>query len=94
MRVWDATRRSTYFRAMSKYLPPKIRAELICLVCEEYSAKKEYDTAAWKSLASKVRHAKIAGQHQTCISVHLDGLCERLNQEFAEPPIRRAVLTK
>ena len=36
----------------------------------------------------------LAGQHETCISVHLDGLCERLNQEFAEPPIRRAVLTK
>lgn len=94
MRVWDTTRRSTYFRAMSKYLPPRIRAELICLVCEEYSAKKEYDTAAWKSRASTVRHAQIAGQHQTCISVHLDGLCERLNQEFAEPPIQRAVLTK
>lgn len=94
MRVWDSTRRSTYFRAMSKYLPPRTRAELICLVCEEYSAKKEYDTAAWTSLAARVRQAKIPGQHQTCISIHVDGLCERLNEVLAEPPTERAMLTK
>jgi hypothetical protein len=94
MRVWDSTRRSTHFRAMSRYLPPRIGAELICLVCEEYSVKKEYDTAVWKSLAAKVRQARIPGQHQTCISIHVDGLCERLNEVLAEPPIERAMLTK
>jgi oxalate---CoA ligase len=47
MRVWDTSRRSAYYRAMSKYLPPRIRAEMICLLCEEYSARKEFDSAPW-----------------------------------------------
>ena len=49
MQVWDSSRRSTYYRAMSKYLPSRMRAELINLLCEEYSSKREYDAAPWAS---------------------------------------------
>jgi acyl-CoA synthetase (AMP-forming)/AMP-acid ligase II/acyl carrier protein len=90
MRVWDTSRRSTYYRAMSKYLPPRIRAEMICLLCDEYSARKEYDAAPWHYLARKVWRGNIPGEHGTCITTHVDALCERLNEVLSE----QTVLTK
>src|SRR5258708_1090266 len=57
MRVWDVSRRTAYYRAMSKYLPPRIDAEVICLLSEEYATRKAYDPAAWKNLAERVRVA-------------------------------------
>jgi hypothetical protein len=63
-----------------------MRAELINLLCEEYSSKKEYDAAPWRHLARKVRHSSIPGEHATCITTHADALCERLNQVLEEQP--------
>jgi thioesterase domain-containing protein len=85
MRVWDTSRRSTYYRAMSRYLPPKIRSKVICLLCDEYSMKRGYDTAPWNRLAHDVRVDHIPGQHNTCITTYVDALAERLNEVLAEP---------
>jgi acyl-CoA synthetase (AMP-forming)/AMP-acid ligase II/thioesterase domain-containing protein/acyl carrier protein len=85
MRAWDASLRATYYRAMSKYLPPRIRAEIVCLLSDEYVGRKEYDAAPWKRLAPHVQSGRLPGQHNTCVSTHVGDLAERLNQEFAEP---------
>ena len=37
-------------------------------------------------LARKVRHSSIPGEHATCITTHVDALCERLNQVLEEQP--------
>jgi acyl-CoA synthetase (AMP-forming)/AMP-acid ligase II/thioesterase domain-containing protein/acyl carrier protein len=84
MQVWDTSRRSTYYRAMSKYLPSRIRAAMICLLCDEYFMKKGFETAPWKRLARDVRVDRIPGQHSTCITTHVDVLAERLNEVLAE----------
>jgi len=94
MRAWDSSLRTTYYRAMSQYVPSPIRAEITCLLSEEYSDEKEYDAAPWARLASSVRRGRLLGQHNTCVSTHLDVLAERLNEEFAEQPGRPAVLMK
>jgi hypothetical protein len=94
MRAWDSSLRTTYYRAMSQYVPSPIRAEITCLLSEEYSDKKEYDAAPWARLASSVRRGRLLGQHNTCVSTHLDVLAERLNEEFAEQSGRPAVLMK
>ena len=90
MRAWDSSQRTTYYRAMSNYLPHKLRAEITCLLCEEYSDGKEYDPAVWGHLAPSVQRGNLPGAHNTCVSTHLDVLAERLNQEFgartATPP--------
>ncbi len=85
MRAWDASLRTTYYRAMSKYLPPHIRADIVCLLSEEYVGRKEYDAAPWKHLAPHVQSGRLPGQHNTCVSTHVGDLAERLNREFAEP---------
>jgi len=83
MRIWDGSRRTTYYRAMSKYLPPRIRAEVICLLSEEYATRKAYDPAAWRHLAERVRADRIPGEHNTCVSRHVGDLAERMNQVLA-----------
>ncbi len=85
MRAWDASLRTTYYRAMAKYLPPRIRAEIVCLLSEEYVDRKEYDAAPWKRLSPHVQSGRLPGQHNTCVSTHVGELAERLNREFAEP---------
>jgi oxalate---CoA ligase len=70
----------TYNRAASRYLPPSIRAEVICLLSEECSTKMDRDAGPWRHLASSVRSEGIRGQHNTCISHHVAELAERLNR--------------
>jgi oxalate---CoA ligase len=94
MWVWDTSLQSTYYGAMSKYLPPRIRAAMICLLCDDYFVKNEYDTAAWKHLARDVRADRIAGQHGTCITTHVEILAERLNEVFAEQTAEQGALVK
>ena len=79
-RVWHTSLRATYLRAMSQYIPRKVRAEIICLVCEEYSAKKAYAASPWKRLATSVRSARTPGQHHTCVSRHVGELAACLNR--------------
>ena len=40
MEFTDTSRRTTYYRAMSKYVPRKIHAEVICLLSEEYAGRR------------------------------------------------------
>jgi hypothetical protein len=76
----DTSRRTTYYRAMSKYVPPRIRAEVICLLSEEYAGKKEYAIEPWKHLAPRVRSDGIPGEHHTCISRHVGELATCINR--------------
>jgi oxalate---CoA ligase len=80
MEFTDASRRTTYYRAMARYVPPRIRAELICLLSEEYAQKKEYSIEPWTRLAPKVRSQGIPGEHNTCISRHVGELAACINR--------------
>jgi acyl-CoA synthetase (AMP-forming)/AMP-acid ligase II/acyl carrier protein len=80
MPAWETSQRATYYRAMSQYIPPRIRAEIYCLLCEEVSAKKAYAAEPWKRLAANVRYARIPGQHNTCVSRHVEELAACLNR--------------
>ena len=83
MQIWDGSRRTVYYRAMSRYLPPRIDAEMICLLSEEYSTKKEYAAGPWRNLARSVRSDGIPGGHNTCISRHVGDLAACINKMMA-----------
>ncbi|MBS0526482.1 MAG: AMP-binding protein [Proteobacteria bacterium] len=76
---WNRSLHAMYYRAMSQYLPPKVRAEVVCLVCEEYSGKWGYQAQPWKPLCANVRHARIPGGHHTCVVDHMGELATCLN---------------
>jgi acyl-CoA synthetase (AMP-forming)/AMP-acid ligase II/thioesterase domain-containing protein/acyl carrier protein len=80
MRPWDESQRSTYFRAMARYVPPHTRATVICLLCDDYAGKKEYAPEPWRYLAPNVQYERIPGEHSTCITAHVRELALRMNK--------------
>lgn len=80
MRVWRESKWTMYFRALANYVPPRTRAEVFCLLCDDYAGKKEYGPGPWKRLASKVSCERIPGEHTTCITDHVGELAVRINR--------------
>jgi thioesterase domain-containing protein len=76
----DDSQRSLYYRAMARYVPPRLQAEIVSLVCDEYAAKKEYAAAAWLHVSPKLRAERIRGGHGTCITRHVDELAACLDR--------------
>ncbi len=83
MRAWDDSRRTVYYRAMSKYRPRRLRAELVCLLSEEYADRPEYAAAPWRRVSPAVQAGNLPGEHNTCVSRHVDVLAGRFDQAFA-----------
>jgi acyl-CoA synthetase (AMP-forming)/AMP-acid ligase II/acyl carrier protein len=75
-----ASRQSAYYKAMSKYLPPRIDSEVVCLLSDEYANKKEYLPGAWKDLSRGVQSGTVPGRHNTCITTHVGELAMAMSQ--------------
>ncbi|HKU95316.1 MAG TPA: AMP-binding protein [Vineibacter sp.] len=80
---WAGTLQSAYFNAMAKYLPPRIGADVHCLLSEEMAPKREYASHAWKPLARSVRYEPLTGDHATCITRHVGELATKINNFLA-----------
>ena len=80
---WAGTLQKAYFNAMSKYLPPRIGADVHCLLSEEMALKKEYASDAWKPLARGVRYESLPGDHATCLTRHVDELATKISNVLA-----------
>jgi acyl-CoA synthetase (AMP-forming)/AMP-acid ligase II/thioesterase domain-containing protein len=80
MRSWDGSQRTAYYRAMSNYVPPSIKAEVLCVVCEDSAEKPEYAVRPWHSIANTVRTFTVPGNHASCISEHAAALADCLNE--------------
>ncbi len=83
----DASLRTTYYRAMSKYPAaayPLPRSFVFCprRICRAEGIRRG---ALEASGAARTERAALPGQHNTCVSTHVGELAERLNREFAEP---------
>ena len=72
-----------YYQAMSNYLPPRIDAHIVCVLCDEYASKPEYSAAAWRSLAPRVEFERVPGRHNTCITSHVAELATTLSRRLA-----------
>jgi acyl-CoA synthetase (AMP-forming)/AMP-acid ligase II/thioesterase domain-containing protein len=79
MRAWDESQRTTYYRAMARFVPTGIKADVLCVVCEDSAARPEYAAAPWRSIARIVDTLTVPGNHATCISEHAAALADRLN---------------
>jgi thioesterase domain-containing protein len=80
MRAWDESQRTVYYRAMARFVPTGIKAEILCVVCEDSAARPEYAAHAWQSIASTVDTLTVPGNHASCISEHAATLADRLNE--------------
>lgn len=75
--------RFAYYQAMSNYMPPKIEADAVCLLSEEYSTKAEFSAAAWRGLAPHVDYERVPGLHTTCITSHVAELATTLSRHLS-----------
>lgn len=75
--------RTAYYRAMSNYLPPPIKARVTVVLSDEYTRKREFAAEAWKSLAPHVGRELVPGKHNTCITSHVGELAHAMNRHLA-----------
>jgi hypothetical protein len=68
---------------MSNYLPPRIDADVVCVLSDEYATRAEFTPAAWHSLARHVEFEQVPGKHTTCITSHVADLATTLNRHLA-----------
>lgn len=80
LQTWHQSPRALYLRAMARYVPRRIRAEMVCLLSEERAAERACATDPWKRLATSVRTALVQGEHHTCVSRHVGELAACLNR--------------
>ena len=73
-------RNELYFHAMANYVPPKLNANVLAIVCEHNANAFDWSTRPWDALASNVRHVVIPGEHKSCVTSHVESLAWVLKQ--------------
>jgi oxalate---CoA ligase len=63
-----------YLRAMSNYLPPKLKSDVFVLLCDEDRKVKGFSSTVWKRLAPRVHSIYIPGTHLSAITTHVADL--------------------
>jgi oxalate---CoA ligase len=76
---------SSYSRAVSNYVPQKIRSRVICLISEESRSRMRYSWKPWINLADEVSCQYIAGTHLGCITEHVGGVARVLDSLLLQP---------
>jgi acyl carrier protein len=72
--IWNRMKRHVndgpYLRTMSNYLPPKLRCDVVAVLCEESRGIKDFSPMPWRRLAPSVHHRYVAGTHLGAITTH------------------------
>ncbi len=69
-----------YRDIMDRYVPPRYDGRVVLLHTRTMEARAPHDpTAGWSQVASRAELQRIAGEHQTCVTEHLDDLAARLS---------------
>jgi acyl-CoA synthetase (AMP-forming)/AMP-acid ligase II/thioesterase domain-containing protein/acyl carrier protein len=75
-RMWTVYRRGKfsvsgssgpYSRAVSNYIPPRIRTRVLCVVCEQSRSPGKSSTS-WTKLAPEIHCDRVAGTHKSCVT--------------------------
>jgi acyl-CoA synthetase (AMP-forming)/AMP-acid ligase II len=63
-----------YLRAMSNYLPPKLKSDVFVLLCDEDRKVRGFSSTVWNRLAPRVHSRYIPGTHLSAITTHVADL--------------------
>ena len=71
-----------YSRAMSNYVPSKMKTRVFCVVCEESRRKKIFSTTPWVNIAHELRSNIVTGTHYGCITKHVGEVARSFDEFF------------
>jgi hypothetical protein len=81
--VWKRLKRASfygpYLRAMSNYLPPRLRSDVALVICEKSRMKRSFSSKVWTHLAPSVQTRYVSGSHVGCITTHARELASLLD---------------
>jgi acyl-coenzyme A synthetase/AMP-(fatty) acid ligase/acyl carrier protein len=63
-----------YLRAMSNYLPPKLKSDVFVLLCDADRKVRGFSSTVWNRLAPRVHSTYIPGTHLSAITTHVADL--------------------
>ena len=81
--TWIGSQAAAYYRAMSRFIPPRVRADIVCLLSEERTDHWGCAIGPWRRLATCVRSAPVPGQHHTVASRHFAELAAGLSEALS-----------
>jgi len=67
-----------YYRAMARYMPSPVAAEVLYLVAESHSKSKAFAGHVWHDLTPRLEIVVVPGEHSTCITTHAEALVNQL----------------
>jgi len=88
--IWNRIKREIfygpYLRAMANYLPPKLRGDVVIVLCDEDRKLMEFSPMAWNRLVPKVYCRYVAGTHLRAITTHAAEVALVLDGLLSQPP--------
>ncbi len=71
-----------YRRTMARYFPPKVDADVLCLIAESHAVSAVFAAHIWRGFTPNLEVAVVPGEHLTCITTHVEALAGRLRQRL------------
>jgi hypothetical protein len=70
-------------RAMVRYIPSPVAAEVLCLVTESSGQNAAFAGHVWRNLTPRLEIVVVPGEHLTCITTHAETLVNPLRDRLA-----------
>jgi acyl-CoA synthetase (AMP-forming)/AMP-acid ligase II/thioesterase domain-containing protein/acyl carrier protein len=79
-----------YLRAMARYIPSPVSANVICLIAEAHCRYTTYAGHVWRKFAPNLDVIVVPGDHVSCVTRHANVLATHLRAFLADRGLDRA----
>jgi len=69
---------ASVFEAMADYAPPPLDIKVHCFIATEGDDRADFDPSGWRALTPALTVSSVPGNHQGCVTLHLETLAAKL----------------
>jgi oxalate---CoA ligase len=73
-----------YRSRMARYVPPKLAANVCCILAQSHAASAIYAAQPWRRLTPRLDTAIVPGDHLSCITTHVEALAGAVRERLAQ----------